>query len=72
MAVRAAFETLMTKPEDPAANIAAGEYLCFVKGDWPRGLAMLVKGDDKSLTDLASREQDVSDTLAEQLVVADA
>ena len=71
-AVRGAFETLETKPDDPAANATAGKYLCFVKGGWTRGLAMLVKGNDKSLKDLASREQRGADTLAEQLAVADA
>jgi hypothetical protein len=37
---------LSKSPNDPAANLAAGKYACFVKGDWENGLPMLVKGSD--------------------------
>ena len=53
---REAFATLKTTPDDPAANTVAGKYLCFVKGEWERGLKMLAKGDDAELKDLANGE----------------
>ncbi|MCH8924081.1 MAG: hypothetical protein IIA67_13155 [Planctomycetes bacterium] len=71
-AVRAAFETLKTKPDDPAANATAGKYVCYVKGDWKRGLAMLIKGNDAPLKDLATREQRGVTELNEQIALADA
>ncbi|MCH8923061.1 MAG: hypothetical protein IIA67_07935 [Planctomycetes bacterium] len=71
-AVRPAFETLKTEPADPAANTRAGKYLCFVKGDWKRGLPMLAKGNDALLKDLAVREQRGVDKHDEQLAMADA
>ena len=71
-AVRGAFETLKTKPDDPAANTSAGKYLCYVKADWKRGLAMLIKGNDAVLKDLAASEQRGVSKRDEQLVLADA
>ena len=45
--------TLAESPDDPAANLAAGRYLCIVQGDWEQGLAHLAKGPDGPLKDLA-------------------
>lgn len=46
-------EKLKTAPDDPAANLAIGSFLCFSKGDWQRGLPMLAKGSDANLKQLA-------------------
>jgi hypothetical protein len=43
-AYRDALAVLNDKPVDPAANLAAGSYLCFVKGDWEQGVPMLALG----------------------------
>lgn len=40
----AARDTLKTLPDDPAANLAQGRYLCEVRGDFPAGLKLLAKG----------------------------
>jgi hypothetical protein len=53
---REAFATLKTSPDDPGANMVAGKYLCFIKGEWERGLPMLAKGDDAKLKKLAAKE----------------
>jgi len=71
-AVRPAFETLKTKPNDPAANTSAGKYVCYVKGDWKRGLPMLIQGNDALLKDLATREQRGVTKLNDQIALADA
>jgi formylglycine-generating enzyme required for sulfatase activity len=55
-AVEEAFKTLKEKPDNPAANLAVGKYLCFVKGDWPKGLPHLTKSDDAKLNALAGEE----------------
>ena len=71
-AARDAFETLKTSPDDPAANAAVGKYLCFVKGDWQRGLDKLVKGDDTLLKELATRELAGPEDAKDQVALADA
>jgi hypothetical protein len=62
---------LSESPDDPAANLAVGEYLCFMKADWKRGLPLLAKSGKPAITaaatlDLASaansdRQIDVGD-----------
>ena len=46
-------QKLKTSPDDPAANLAVGSYLCFSKGEWEKGLPMLAKGSDANLKQLA-------------------
>jgi hypothetical protein len=56
---------LASHPDDPAANLAVGRYLCFIKNDWHTGLPMLAKSSDArlrpaatfELSDLSSTEQ---------------
>jgi len=43
-------------PTDPAANLAMGRDLCFVKGDWGTGLPMLALGNDAGLAELAAKD----------------
>ncbi len=54
--VQAARATLKDKPDDPDANLALGQYLCFVRGQWPEGLTHLAAGSDEPLKALAQRE----------------
>lgn len=48
-------KTLTEKPDDQPANLAAGEFLCFLKQDWQRGLPHLAKAGDSKLAPLAER-----------------
>ena len=41
---------------NPSANLAAGSYHCFVKGDWPKGLPMLQRCSDATLQQLAASD----------------
>ena len=43
------------KPDDPAANLAVGRFLCFWKGDWAAGLPKLAAGSSAPLKALAAR-----------------
>lgn len=54
---RSFLKVLEEKPDDAAANLAVGKYLCFVKGDWTKGLPLLGKGSDDALKKLASKEE---------------
>jgi hypothetical protein len=48
--------TLASKPADPAANLAAGRFYCFIKGDWDKGLPILALGTDAALKALAAKD----------------
>lgn len=54
--VAASVEKLKTSPEDPAANLAVGSYLCFSRGEWEKGLVLLTRGSDAALKQLATLE----------------
>lgn len=47
---------LQLDPDEVSANLRAGSFLCFVKGDWSSGLPLLAKGSDEKLAALAARE----------------
>jgi hypothetical protein len=49
-------QRLKAAPDDPAANLAAGQYYCFFRGDWGQGLPMLAKGSDPKFKGLALAE----------------
>lgn len=49
-------EKLKTTPDDPSSNLAVGQFLCFKRGDWVRGLPMLAKGSDAKLRAAAASE----------------
>ena len=60
-----ALATLENNPDDPDANLIAGRFLCFLKGEWEQGLPMLAKGSDAELKAMANSEfADRPDALA--------
>lgn len=70
--VEVALAALKEKPNDPEANATAGRFTCFVKGDWDAGLAMLAKGGDAALKDLAAKDLQRPEKSGEQIALADA
>ncbi len=77
-AARAAFlqvgnliDALADDPNDSEANLAVGEYYCFVKGKWEDGLPMLSRGSDLSLAHLAKRDLSRPDDSREKVDLAD-
>lgn len=70
--VKPALEVLEEKPADPKANLAAGKYLCFIKGDWERGVAMLALGSDESLGKVARRDLEGTTDPQRQAALGDA
>jgi len=54
--VRSFFKTLQERPDDPAANLVAGRFLCLMKQDWERGLPYLARGSDDGLKAAALKE----------------
>jgi formylglycine-generating enzyme required for sulfatase activity len=69
---RAALAVLETSPKDAAANLSAGRYLCVVKGDWDRGLAMLGLGSDAELQTLALKDVQGSTSVQDEVALGDA
>ncbi|HEV3145093.1 MAG TPA: hypothetical protein VGZ47_14480 [Gemmataceae bacterium] len=69
--VAAAKKKLETQPDDPAANLAYGQYLCLAKGDWVTGLPYLSKGDDADLKKLAAAELAKPKAVVEWKALAD-
>jgi hypothetical protein len=55
-AVKESQETLKEKPDDAEANLVWGKFLCFIKGNWDKGLPHLAKSDDEDLKPLAKKE----------------
>ena len=47
---------LRMTPNDPAASLAVGKFLCFVKNDWDAGLPLLSRGANATLRWLATSE----------------
>jgi hypothetical protein len=70
--VAPAFEKLKKSPDDAAANLDAGQFLCFWRGDWEKGLALLVKGSDGDLKALAQEDLAAGIDVPMQFAVADA
>ncbi len=68
----AAKAKLTEAPEDPEANLTAGRFYCFIKGDWKTGLPHLAKASDLGLRVLAGKELAAAPAQADdQLVLAD-
>jgi hypothetical protein len=69
--VKAARETLETKPDDKDANTTWGKFVCTFKGNWDKGLPMLEKGSDKDLAAIAKTDLDKPSTGEEQVKLGD-
>jgi hypothetical protein len=69
--VRKARETLAALPDDPAANLAVGQYYCFSKNDWAGGLPLLAKSPDGPLKALALKDAGNPETTADRAAVGD-
>jgi hypothetical protein len=69
--VATALELLKTQSDDPDANLLAGRYTCFLKGNWDTGLPLLAKGSDPALKALATSEMANPTTPADQANLAD-
>lgn len=47
---------LEAAPGDPDASGVVGRHLCFLKGDWTKGLPLLAAGADEALKTLAQKD----------------
>lgn len=66
-----AMAVLKDQPTDAAANLAAGDFLCFSKGEWDRGLPMVALGNDAIVAALAKQELQASTSPDQRVKVGD-
>ncbi len=69
--VKAAVAVLAERPQDAEANLAAGKYHCFFRGDWVAGLPMLARGSDAGLKALARRDLEGASAAEAQVELAE-
>jgi hypothetical protein len=65
------FETLKSDPNNATANLKAGRFLCFSKGDWQQGLPLLAKADDPAIKAAAAKDVVEPATADERVAVGD-
>jgi len=68
---RKAQAQLETMPDDPQANLLVGRRMCFVLGQWDRGLMHLARGSDDALRQLADADLNSGDDLDAAQTMAD-
>lgn len=64
--------TLSVNAGDPEANLLYGRYLCFVKGDWEKGLPCLAKTTVPGLAEAARKEIEKPATPESQVFAGEA
>ncbi len=64
------FKTLRDDPENAAANLAVGKYLCLARRDWRVGLPPLARGGNTALTRLAQQESETAVKPSDQVKLA--
>jgi hypothetical protein len=69
-AVQASLKLLETAPDDPAANLAAGKFYCFVLEKWEAGVLHLAKCGDPVFAEPALAEKRLTDA-ASQMAAAE-
>lgn len=69
--LKKAHETLARNPNDPDACLAIGQYQCVVRGDWASGLALLARGSNPALKELARKELGAPSEPAAQVAMGD-
>jgi WD40 repeat protein len=67
--VAEAQKTLLADPDNVAANLAVGKYLCFTRGDWAGGLKHLAKSGDEGYTAVAALEFKLPMSAADQVAL---
>jgi len=64
-------EALAKNPDDPAANLEYGLFLCMVRGQWEKGLSHLARGTEGPYRTVATRELGAPESAADQASLGD-
>lgn len=65
-------DKLAAAPDSPDVRLEVGSYLCFKVGEWDRGLPLLAKGSDTTLSRLAIAELSSGKAPSDSAALADA
>lgn len=68
---RAAEAALQARPDDPAAALELGRFLCGVRGEWEKGLPYLAKGADAALQSVARKDLEAPADAISQVELGD-
>jgi hypothetical protein len=69
--LRKARETLAANPDDAPSNLIVGQFLCFVKADWDKGLELLEKSPDPFFGAIAKKDRAAPGDPPSQMAVGD-
>ncbi len=58
-------------PDNSKAAASVGRYLFFIKGDWPRGLPLLVRAESEPLRRIAQIDLEGASTFDQEVLIAD-
>jgi hypothetical protein len=64
-------EALAKNPDDPAANLEYGLFLCMVRGQWDKGLPHLARGTEGPFRTAATRELGAPESAADRASLGD-
>lgn len=64
-------DVLAKNPQDPAASLEYGLYLCLAKGQWELGLPLLAQGPEGPYRAIATKELAAPETAPEQSSLGD-
>jgi hypothetical protein len=64
-------EALAKNPDDPAANLEYGLFLCLVRSQWDKGLPHLARGTEGPFRTAATRELGAPEAAADQASLGD-
>jgi hypothetical protein len=64
-------EALAKNPDDPAANLEYGLFLCLARGQWDKGLPHLARGTEGPFRTIAARELGSPEGAADQASLGD-
>jgi hypothetical protein len=70
--IQRSLDALAADPDNREANLAAGQWYCFERRRWEKGLPLLAKGADADLAAVAQQEIAGANTSQDQLKLADA
>ncbi|WP_167546608.1 DUF1559 family PulG-like putative transporter [Stieleria maiorica] len=59
-------------PENRRAGAAFGNYLCFIKGDWEKGMDLIAQGEGNDLVEVVLLDRQGAGSAHEQVTLGDA
>lgn len=65
-------ERYRINPDDVAAGVSVGSFLCFIKGDWDKGLKLIAEGRGGDLVEVVRMDLRGASRAGDQVAIGDA